>query len=230
MISRISPWLLGLLFLALAVAAALVPLSSDTVPYSFLFDRNAAQNDQQRFLNTVVETSGISRDQIQPVLSKLRPLEKQLPVALFIARQSGKPLADIVELRKSERYWLDVLKKAGLKPKVLFEGVEGKFPEPYKAAWIEYRMKRDPELSDEQVRELVLLQEAHRITGEPMADIATGTTKGHTPETILAKAKPPSPEASAAPVKAAQNSPAPGKTKARPSKSKTGIRATQRPH
>ena len=80
-----------------------------------------------------------------PLLPKLRPLEKQLPVALFIAKESGKPLAKVVELRKSERFWLDVMNKTGVKPAVLFEGVQGKFPEPYKAAWIEYRTRLDEE-------------------------------------------------------------------------------------
>ena len=37
--SRISPWLLGVLFLGLAVGAIVMPLSSDVVPYAFLFDR-----------------------------------------------------------------------------------------------------------------------------------------------------------------------------------------------
>ena len=89
--SRISPWLLGVLFLGLAVGAMVMPLSSDIVPYAFLFDRNEVKNDQQRFLYTVVEDSGIQKDELQPLLPKLRPLEKQLPVALYIAKESGKP-------------------------------------------------------------------------------------------------------------------------------------------
>jgi hypothetical protein len=216
--NRISPWFLGLVFLGLAIGAMIIPLSSDTVPYSFLFDRSDAKNDQQRFLNNIVADSGIQRDELQPLLPKLRPLEKQLPVALFLARESGKPIAEIVELRKSERFWLDVMNKTGVKPKVLFEGVQGKFPEPYKAAWIEYRMKFRPEFSDEQVRQLVLLQTAHRVTGQPMEDLARGAAKGRPPEMVLAKGRP-SPEPST-PVKAAET--APPKAKA---KKKGGVRA-----
>jgi len=221
--SRVSPWLLGLGFLALAIGAMVMPLSSDVVPYAFLFDRTEVKNDQQRFRYAVVEDSGVSKDELQPLLPKLRPLEKQLPVALFIAKESGKPLAQVVELRKSERFWLDVMNKTGVKPAVLFEGVQGKFPEPYKAAWIEYRMKFRPELSDEQIRELVLLQIAQRVSGQPMEEIARGTTKGKTPEMVLAKAaKKPSPDASAAPLKASQTSPPPTKAK---TKKKGGVRA-----
>ena len=218
--SRVSPWLLALLFLGLAVGAMVMPLSSDNTPYSFLFERGEAKNDQQRFLNNIVADSGVGREELQPLLPKLRPLEKQLPVALFLARESGKPIAEIVELRKSERFWLDVMNKTGVKPKVLFEGVEGKFPEPYKAAWIEYRMKFRPEFSDEQVRDLVLLQTAHRVTGQPIADIAKAAGKGRPPEVLLSKNRP-SPEPSA-PAKAAEATPEP-KTKAKPKKG--GVRA-----
>lgn len=219
--SRVSPWLLGLLFLGLAVGAMVMPLSSDNTPYSFLFERSEAKNDQQRFLNNVVADSGIAKDELQPLLPKLRPLEKQLPVAVFLARESGKPIAEIVELRKAERFWMDVMNKTGVKPKVLFEGVEGKFPEPYKAAWIEYRMKFRPEFTDEQVLDLVLLQTAHRITGQPMADLAKAAAKGRPPEAILAKGRP-SPEPSAA-AKAADATPAPTKAKAKAKKG--GVRA-----
>lgn len=221
--SRISPWLLGLLFLGLAVGAMVMPLSSDIVPYAFLFDRAEVKNEQQRFLNAVVEDSGVQKDELQPLLPKLKPLEKQLPVALFLAKESGKPLAEVVELRKSERFWLDVMNKTGVKPAVLFEGVQGKFPEPYKAAWIEYRMKFRPELSDEQIRELVLLQIAHRVSGQPMDEIAKGVPKGKTPEVILAKVKKVSPDASAEPVKASETTPPPPKAKAKVKKG--GVRA-----
>jgi len=221
--SRISPWLLGLLFLGLAVGAMVMPLASDIVPYAFLFDRAEVKNEQQRFLNAVVEDSGVQKDELQPLLPKLKPLEKQLPVALFLAKESGKPLAEVVELRKSERFWLDVMNKTGVKPAVLFEGVQGKFPEPYKAAWIEYRMKFRPELSDEQIRELVLLQIAHRVSGQPMDEIAKGVPKGKTPEVILAKVKKASPDASAEPVKASETTPPPPKAKAKVKKG--GVRA-----
>jgi len=101
--------------------------------------------------------------------------------------------------------------------------VQGKFPEPYKAAWIEYRMKFRPELSDEQIRELVLLQIAHRVSGQPMDEIAKGVPKGKTPEVILAKVKKASPDASAEPVKASETTPPPPKAKAKVKKG--GVRA-----
>jgi hypothetical protein len=202
MISRISPWLLAPVFLGLAVAAVMMPLKSDRAPYAFLFDRTEARNEQQRTLHAIVEDSGLSREELQPLLPRLLPLEKQLPVALFVARESGKPIAEVVELRKSERDWLDVFKKTGLKPRVLFDGVDGKAPEPYKAAWTEYRMKRVPELTDEQVRELVMLQLAHRVSGQSVADLASDAARGKTPEQLLSRPRMAKSEASASPTAA----------------------------
>ena len=222
MSSRISPWFLAIVFLGLAIAAMVMPLKSDTVPYAFLFDRTEAKNEQQRFLHAVVAYSGIDREELRPLLPRLRPLEKQLPVALFIARESGRPVGEIVLLRKSERYWLDVLHEAGLKNKVLFEGVEGKFPEPYKAAWIEYRMKYRPELSDQQVRDLVILQLAHRITGQPVADIVKQGAKGRTPELIVARHRPP---AEGGEDRGAGAKPDPKDAKGTPAKSKGAAKA-----
>ena len=171
----------------------------------------------------MVEDSGVQKDELQPLLPKLRPLEKQLPVALYIAKESGKPLAEVVELRKSERFWLDVMNKTGVKPAVLFEGVQGKFPEPYKAAWIEYRMKFRPEFTDEQIRELVLLQIAHRVSGQPMEDIAKGRRQGQDAGDDPGQGTKPSPDASAAPVKASETTPPPPKAKAKAKKG--GVRA-----
>jgi len=206
MVSRVSPWLLALGFLGLAIGAMVMPLGQEKVPpYAFLFDRNEAKNDQQRFLNAVVADSGVSREELQPLLTRMRPLESVLPVALFVSRESGHPLEEVVDFRKSQRFWLDVFKKVGLKPKALFEGVDGKAPEPYKAAWTEYRMKRDPELSDAQVRELVLLQLAHRVSGQQTADIAKETAKGRSIEEILARPKPTRASATPAPAKRADS-------------------------
>ena len=61
--SRVSPWLLALLFLGLAVGAMVMPLSSENTPYSFLFERSEAKNDQQRYLNNVVADSGVGKEQ-----------------------------------------------------------------------------------------------------------------------------------------------------------------------
>jgi hypothetical protein len=55
-----------------------------------------------------------------------------------------------------------------------------------------------------------------------MEEIAKGVAKGKTPEMVLAKYKAPSPEASAAPLKASQTAPS---SKAKVKAKKGGVRA-----
>jgi hypothetical protein len=169
---NLRAWGPALLLLALFVGVMMLPAKANT-PYRFLEDRALAGNDQQRMLNTVADHYGMGRDRLEPVIKRLGRVEQELPVLLFMADESGKPLETVLEMRKSkDGSWLEVMKKAGIKLNVLFAGVEGTFPEPYKASWTEWRMKYRPELSDEQVRELAFLQLAHRISGRPMKELA----------------------------------------------------------
>ena len=190
---NIRAWAPAMLLLALFVGVMMLPAKANT-PYRFLDDRALAGNDQQRMLNTVATHYGMSRDRLEPVVKKLSRVEQDLPVILFMADESGKPVETILEMRKDkDGGWLQVMRKAGIKLNVLFEGVEGAFPEPYKASWTEWRMKYRPELSDEQIRELVFLQLAHRISGRPMKELVKSPAL---PMEVLAMGKPkPKPEA-----------------------------------
>jgi hypothetical protein len=195
-------WGPALLLLALFIAVLLMPAKANT-PYKFLDDRTQAGNDQQRLLNTVVQHYGVTRERLEPVIKAIGRIETELPVLLFVADESGKPLETIVGLRRTQRLdWIEVIRKSGLKLNVLFEGVEGRFPEPYKASWTEWRMKYKPELTDDQVRELVFLQLAHKISGRPIAELVKTPTL---PMEVLAQGKPsPKPEAAAKAAAAAK--------------------------
>jgi hypothetical protein len=208
---NIRAWGPALLLFALFIAVLLMPAKA-TTPYKFLDDRTQAGNDQQRVLNTVVQHYGITRDRLEPVVKSLSRIETELPVLLFIADESGKPLETILGLRRTQHLdWIEVMRKSGLKLNVLFEGVQGSFPEPYKASWTEWRMKYKPELTDDQIRELVFLQLAHRISGRPMAELVKTPTL---PMEVLALGKPT--RKADAPVKARdEDEPAPVKGKAR---------------
>jgi hypothetical protein len=192
---NIRAWGPALLLLALFIAVLLMPAKAN-MPYKFLDDRSQAGNDQQRLLNTVVQHYGMTRDRLEPIVKTIGRIETELPVLLFLADESKKPIEEIVALRRTQRLaWIDVIRKTGMKLNVLFEGVEGRFPEPYKASWTEWRMKYRPELTDDQVRELVFLQLAHKITGRPMAELVKTPTL---PMEVLAQGKPsPWPEAAA---------------------------------
>ena len=216
---NIRAWGPALLLLALFIAVLLMPAKANT-PYKFLDDRSQAGNDQQRLLNTVVQHYGMTRDRLEPIVKALGRIETELPVLLFVADQSGKTPETILGLRRTQRLgWIEVIRKSGMKLNALFEGVEGRFPEPYKASWTEWRMKYRPELTDDQVRELVLLQLAHRISGRPMAELVRTPTL---PIEILAQGKPsPRPETAAAKAKAEDDEDAPAKGKAKTPRRKT---------
>ena len=214
---NLRAWGPALLLLALFIAVLLMPAKANT-PYKFLDDRTQAGNDQQRVLNTVVQHYGMTRDRLEPIVKNLGRIETELPVLLFMADESGKPLETIVGLRRTQRLdWIEVMRKSGLKLNVLFEGVEGRFPEPYKASWTEWRMKYRPELTDDQIRELVFLQLAHRVSGRPMAELVRTPTL---PMEVLALGKPsPKAEAAARAKAKEDDEPAPAKGKA-PAKKK----------
>jgi len=197
---NIRAWGPALLLLALFVGVMMMPAKT-TTPYKFLDDRTQAGNDHQRLLNTVVQHYGMTRDRLEPVVKGLPRIETELPILLYMADESKKPLETIVGLRRTQRLdWIEVMRKSDIKLAVLFEGVEGRFPEPYKASWTEWRMKYRPELSDDQIRELVFLQLAHKISGRPLAELVKTPTL---PMEVLAQGKPsPKPESAAAAARA----------------------------
>jgi len=186
-------WLPLLLMLAIAVGAMTMG-GSDHAPYTFLFDRSKAGDEQQRYMNTVVHDSGMTREELEPLVDDMRRPARDLPIILFLARESGRPAQEIFEHRKSGMDWMAIMKKVEVPTKRLFEGVKGTAPEPYKEAWTEWRMKYRPEFNEAQIRELVLLQTAARITGKRVEEIARERGRGTTAETILARHRPPTPE------------------------------------
>lgn len=185
-------WGPAILLLALFVGVLLMP-SKTATPYRYLDDRTQAGNDQQRLLNTVVQHYGMSRERLEPIVRSMSRVETELPVMLYMADESGKPLESIIALRKTQHLdWIEVMRKSDLKLNVLFEDVSGSFPEPYRASWTEWRMKYRPELTDDQIRELVFLQLAHKVTGRPTGELVKTPTL---PMEVLAAGKPsPNPE------------------------------------
>ena len=199
--------LLGLVFAGAAVGVAMMG-SRDTEPYPYLFDRTQATTDQQRFLAAVVEYHKVTEAELEPLRPRLRSLWRDLPMIVFVARQSQRPLQDVAEMRRGGSDWIEIYRKLDLPLKPLFEGVPGTAPEPYKAAWTEWRMKYRPELDDQQMKDLALLQMARATSGEEMGAIFKRVRKGTTPEQIIARYEPPSPSPSPAAM-ATREKPAP---------------------
>ena len=173
---------LGLTVAIGGLAVGVATMDRETAPsYQYLFDRQKADSDQQRYMNTVFQHARVTPQEVEPLMPELRALWNDLPVVIFTAREAGRPLAEVAGLRKSGLGWAEVRQKLGLPLKALFTGVTGTVPEPYKRAWTEWRMKYRPTITDQQVRELSLLQLAHQVTGEPVADIAKKHDRGTPP-------------------------------------------------
>lgn len=188
---------LGLTVVIAGLAVGVATMDRETAPsYQYLFDREKADSDQQRYMNTVIQHARVTPQELEPLMPELRALWNDLPVIIFTAREAGRPLAEVAGMRTSGLGWAEVRQKLGLPLKALFAGVTGTVPEPYKRAWTEWRMKYKPRITDQQVRELSLLQLAHQITGQPAADIAKKHDRGTLPQTIIARHRAaPQPEA-----------------------------------
>lgn len=184
----LRPWIPAALLLALAIGVMTVAArdSSTHQPYSYLFDSTTAADDDQRFLYAIVQEAGVEQEEMRAIVRRLRRPKAELPVLVFLSRETKRPLAELVEMRKSRLGYLEMLAKLKVPLKRLFAGVTGQFPDPYKESWIEWRMKYRPELSDDQIRDLVMLQLAHEVTGKPIDEIAREHAKGRSPEQLIA--------------------------------------------
>jgi hypothetical protein len=212
--------LLGLLFAGAAVGVATMG-NRETEPYPYLFDRTKATTDQQRFLSAVVTHYNVTESELQPLTPKLRSVWRDLPMIIYVARASEQPLLNISELRRGGKDWIDIYRQLKLPLKPLFEDVPGTSPQPYQAAWTEWRMKYRPELDDEQMRALAELQMARQISGEDSEAIFKQLRKGATIEQVIARAAPESPAAATA---EAEKKPSPAAKGAKSDK-KGGARA-----
>ncbi|HET8645029.1 MAG TPA: hypothetical protein VFO85_06045 [Vicinamibacteria bacterium] len=202
--------LLGVVFAGAAVGVALMG-DRESAPYPYLFDASKATTDQQRFLAAVIHHHGVTEAELQPLTPKLRSVWRDLPMIVWVARQTDRPLLDIAELRRSGQEWIEIYRKFKLPLKPLFEGVTGTAPEPYRAAWMEWRMKYRPALDDDQMRELALLQMAQKMSGDDMETVLKKVRRGSTTEQLIARAAPEGPPASPAAVAAgAAGTAAPG--------------------
>jgi hypothetical protein len=143
--------------------------------FDFLFNLASVRNDTQYFLNLAVSDSGYGRPVIQPLLPRFRSLDADLPVALFLARESGRSLDAIVALRNERLDWGIVFGRVGVPLDRLFVGIDRDPGPPYGHAWGYW--KNDPghaRLSDRDVCGLVHVQLGSRWSGVSTWDMARG--------------------------------------------------------
>ena len=165
---------------ALRTAAAVVALTAaTTLParaqnvYAYLYEPERIHNDNQLFLNLAVRDVGVTAAVLNPLLPRLRSVDSDLPVILFIARQTGRPVDAIVDLRARGLTWAEVFRRLGISYDTLFTGLD-RDPGPYyRSTWTYWTAHREaPRFTDLQVRELARLQLAQRLANVPVIEVA----------------------------------------------------------
>lgn len=164
-----------------ALAAAAPARAAISGSFDFLFDPSRAADDHQFFLNRVVLQFGVPRPAIEPVLPRMRNLEPDLPVALFLSHASGQPLDVIVNLRVGGLPWCDVFQRVHVPPDVIFTGIDRDPGPPYGKAWGYWKKHgRGTRLSDSDICGLVGVQVGHRIVGASPYELARARGQGRT--------------------------------------------------
>jgi hypothetical protein len=173
--------------LALIVLAAAVPAGAFT-QYDYLFDPGAVRNDNQMFLNLTVTDSGVARVTLEPLLPRIRYVESDLPVMLFLARQSGRPVDAIVDMRYRGLSWARIFSDLGLRYDPLFADFDQDPGPRYRTAWTTWRTRPAAlRLTDYQVRDLVQVQYGHRLASVPVLEVTRARARGRTPIVFVAE-------------------------------------------
>jgi hypothetical protein len=155
--------------------------ASTSGSFEFLFNSDRATSDNQYFLHLTVGSYDYPRTVIEPVVPRLRYVDDDLPVVLFLAHESGRPVDTIVDLRARGFSWSVIFGRVGVSYDVLFEGFDGDPGPPYGRAWGYWRShhhSRRARFSDADICGLVAVQTGHRLTGVPVMDVCRARGRG----------------------------------------------------
>lgn len=158
--------------------------------FDFLFSVSHVSDDDQYFLNLTVSSYGYDRAVLEPVLPRLAVVEADLPVALFLARKSGKSIDFVVGLRARGMSWSAVFSKVGVPVDVLFIGIDRDPGPPYGKAWGHWKKRgRKVQLADDSIAALVQVQIGARWAGMSTYEMAHARGKGKKVSTLVADHK-----------------------------------------
>jgi hypothetical protein len=162
--------------LAVLLLAAAVPAKAFT-QYDYLFDPAAVRNDNQMFLNLTVTDSGVARLTLEPLLPRIRSVDSDLPVLLFLSRQTGRPVGALVDLRSRGYTWARIFSDLGLRYDPLFADYTDDVGPRYRTVWTTWRTRPTTlRLTDYQVRDLVRVQYGHRLASAPVVEVVRART------------------------------------------------------
>jgi len=172
--------------MAAGLVAGATPAAAGT-PFEFLFSPDQVSNDHQLFLNLAVSNSGYDRAVLEPVLPRIQYVEADLPVVLFVARQSGRPVEAIVDHRTRGLTWGGIFTKFHVSPDVLFVGIDQDPGPPYGNAWGYWKKNRSAnQLRDDDIRGLVQIQMGSRWAGVSPYELARARSQGKSVVTFVA--------------------------------------------
>ncbi len=187
--------LAAILLVGLATGATAAP------SFEFLFSASHASDDREVFLSLAVQSYGTDRDTIERTLPHLHHVRAELPVALFLAAESGRPLYNIVRKRANGHSWEAIFAKLGVSMDVLFRGVHKDPGPPYGKAWGHWKKRSGPlHLSDSDIGVWVEIQIGHRIAGVSPYDLAVGVAGGRSVFAEIAHRKGPGAKSKAKPA------------------------------
>ncbi|MEE9533031.1 MAG: hypothetical protein V3W06_01325 [Acidimicrobiia bacterium] len=158
--------------------------------FDFLFSVNHVDDDSQLFLNLAVSSYGYNRSVLEPVLPRLHHVEEELPVVLFLARKSGRPVDFIIGLRARGGSWSVIFSKVNVPFDVLFVGIDRDPGPPYGKAWGHWKKRsKKMALADADIAGLVQIQMGSRWAGVSPLDLARAKGKGKNVFTMVADKK-----------------------------------------
>jgi len=180
---------LGTAALALAVAFGASSARAGT-SFDFLFSMDHVSNDRQLFLNLAVSNYGYDQVVLEPVLPRIRYVEVDLPVVLFLAHESGRPPDFIVDLRARGLSWSVIFSRCDVSPQVLFEGIDADPGPPYGNAWGYWKKHpRAARFSDADIAGLVQVQIGSRVAGMRAYELARARGNGRQVFAFVAEKK-----------------------------------------
>lgn len=162
--------------LALALAAA---SPADAGIFDHVFVSASVTSDRQLFVHLAFKDSGADRAVVEPLLPRLHNVDVDLPVILFLAGRSGRPVDGVIALRVKGLGWDSVLRELGLSYDVLFVGLDSDPGPPYGKAWGYWKKNpRGVRLADGDFFALVELQLGGRLSGVGSFELARARAAG----------------------------------------------------
>lgn len=178
---------------AFALVLAFFPATGSAMAgtsFDFLFNVNHVSDDNQYFLNLAVANYRYDRRVLEPIVPRLRYVEADLPVVLFLAEHSGRPPSVIVDLRAQGYGWSAIFTRLHVAPDVLFAGIPSDPGPPYGKAWGHWKKsRRGVRLSDTDIIGLVQIQIGSRFAGVAPIEMARARGQGRRVATLVAEKK-----------------------------------------